>query len=133
MNGAKLAARRPSSRLFFLDSGTRVAGVSGLLSGGSDMSDAKPCGRAALRALVAIIAVVAGNAPPVEASLRRECRLQCAAAISACVTTTGQSVRTCKRQVWLRCRQEGLDVCSWDAIAPEATFGGLTAACRSQR
>src|SRR5712664_686836 len=129
---ARHSSRHVAARAFSLDSGTRVAEVSGSLRR-STMSDAKPCCRTALLALVAIIALVAGDAPPGEASLRQECRLQCGAAISACVTSTGQSVRTCKKQVRLRCRQEGLHVCSWDMISPEGTFSGLTAACRSQR
>src|SRR5215813_3741656 len=84
-------------------------------------------------ALLALVASIALVAPPGEASLRRECRLQCGAAISACMTNTGQSARACKKQVRLQCRQEGLQVCAWEAITPEDTFAGLTAACRSQR
>src|SRR5262245_54877533 len=89
--------------------------------------------RTSVLVLFASTALVLSTARDARPSLRRECRLQCAAAISTCVTDTGQSARACKKQVQLQCRQEGLDVCSWAMITPEGTFAGLTAACRPQR
>ena len=71
-------------------------------------------------------ALVAGAAPA-EAGLRRECRKQCGAAVSACVTSTGQAARICKAQVRRRCRQEGLQVCAGTAIAPMFDDGTGTA------
>src|SRR5262249_21244624 len=87
----------------------------------------------ATTALLALVASTVFIAPPAEASLHKECRVQRGAAVSACVTSTGQSARICKQQVRHRCRQEGLQVCTWTAISAEDTFTGLTAACRSQR
>src|SRR5438552_3595543 len=76
-------------------------------------------GRCIMRPLattVAALALVLTVALQVHAGLRVQCRFQCDAAVAACVTTTGQRFRPCRRQTLRRCRHEGLQVC-----APSAT------------
>src|SRR5690242_4536876 len=47
-----------------------------------------------------------------EAGIAARCRRTCGSAIAACITSTGQKRRVCKRQVLRECRQNGLQVCA---------------------
>jgi len=63
--------------------------------------------RSLLVLLVVALAVPASDA----ASLRLRCRRRCGAAITACVQTTHDTRRHCRRDVLERCREAGIDVC----------------------
>lgn len=45
-------------------------------------------------------------------SIGRQCKRQCGLAVSACISTTGQRLRACKRQIRRQCRREGLQTCT---------------------
>src|SRR5438876_7400381 len=70
------------------------------------------------------LSVLVAGALPAEAGVHRECRRQCGAAVSACVTSTGQRARTCKAQILRRCRLEGLQVCA--ALSPMGPTSGCS-------
>jgi hypothetical protein len=67
--------------------------------------------------LPAVTVLLAGAALPssADAGIRARCRKLCKPMVAACVSTTGQSRRACKRVILRACRLEGTEICELDS------------------
>jgi hypothetical protein len=61
--------------------------------------------------------LLAGAALPssADAGIRARCRKACKPMVAACVSTTGQSRRACKRVILRACRLDGVEFCDLDS------------------